>query len=129
MIGFGAETDQAVTMGDVYQEVDTIRKKHNISQFMSKSVSRKYAFELGTIPAESDYLKVLYPFNGLTLNLIQRSRTSFQPIRKDFFSCLWHQIICFRIILIEEKINGSLLDQNYGCSSESQKCKWKGPIP
>jgi DNA polymerase alpha subunit A len=26
-------------------------------------VSRKYAFELPGIPAESDYLKVLYPFS------------------------------------------------------------------
>ncbi|KAL5033467.1 DNA-directed DNA polymerase alpha catalytic subunit pol1 [Batrachochytrium dendrobatidis] len=59
----GIPTDTAVTMADVYQEFDTIRQKHQISEFSSRSVSRKYAFELPNIPSESDYLKVLYPFS------------------------------------------------------------------
>ena len=50
-------------MADVYNEFDALRKSRKISGFASKTVSRKYAFELPDIPAESDYLKVLYSFS------------------------------------------------------------------
>ena len=58
------ETDRDVTMGDVYQEFDKLRKSLNIREFGSCSVSRQYAFELSGIPQESEYLKVVYPFAG-----------------------------------------------------------------
>lgn len=50
-------------MGEIYKEFDELRRRHKISSFASKPVSRKYAFELPDIPAESDYLKVVYPFS------------------------------------------------------------------
>ncbi|KAJ3366619.1 DNA-directed DNA polymerase alpha catalytic subunit pol1 [Kappamyces sp. JEL0680] len=81
----GNETEQAVTMGDVYQEFDQVRKSFKVSSFMSKPVSRKYAFELPNIPAESDYLKVLYSYaepelpsnlTGKTFSHVFGTRTS-----------------------------------------------------
>lgn len=63
MLASGNETDQDVNMGLVYKEFDEIRKSFKVSNFASKSVSRKYAFELDGIPAESDYLKVVYAFS------------------------------------------------------------------
>lgn len=50
-------------MGEIYKEFDELRRRQKISTFASKPVSRKYAFELANIPAESDYLKVVYPFS------------------------------------------------------------------
>ena len=35
-----------------------------IAKWASKSVVRKYAFELPGVPAEASYLKVVYPFTG-----------------------------------------------------------------
>ncbi|KAJ3412036.1 DNA-directed DNA polymerase alpha catalytic subunit pol1 [Chytridiales sp. JEL 0842] len=56
------ETDIEVTMKDVYDEVDGIRSKYHIQEFFSRPVSRKYAFEIPGIPAESDYLKIAYSY-------------------------------------------------------------------
>jgi DNA polymerase alpha subunit A len=61
----GNETDTDVTMGDMYNEFDQIRKKSMIREFESCVVSRQYAFEIPGIPLESDYLKVVYPFTGI----------------------------------------------------------------
>ena len=47
---------------DVYEEVSELFSKHRITKYASKKVSRKYAFELHDVPAESDYLKVLYDY-------------------------------------------------------------------
>ncbi|KAJ3052467.1 DNA-directed DNA polymerase alpha catalytic subunit pol1 [Rhizophlyctis rosea] len=58
----GHETDVEVTMGDVHKEWNELRRKYRIGEFKSVTASRKYAFEIPGIPAESEYLKVLYPF-------------------------------------------------------------------
>ncbi|KAJ3040455.1 DNA-directed DNA polymerase alpha catalytic subunit pol1 [Rhizophlyctis rosea] len=58
----GHETDVEVTMQDVWAEWGELRKKHRIGTFKTKPVSRKYAFEIPGIPADSEYLKVLYSF-------------------------------------------------------------------
>jgi DNA polymerase alpha subunit A len=71
----GRETDIEVDIPSVYKEFDALRKKHKIKTFSSKVVSRKYAFELDDIPAESDYLKVVYPFSEPELPLDCRGAT------------------------------------------------------
>ncbi|KAJ3196293.1 hypothetical protein HK101_009401 [Irineochytrium annulatum] len=53
---------EEISMGDVYAEFDSVRKKFKIKEFMSRPVTRKYAFEIPGIPVESEYLKVVYPF-------------------------------------------------------------------
>ncbi|RCH81402.1 DNA polymerase alpha catalytic subunit, partial [Rhizopus azygosporus] len=58
----GKETDQEVDIADVYAEVSDLFSKRRITKFASKKVTRKYAFELPDVPAESDYLKVLYDY-------------------------------------------------------------------
>lgn len=68
MIEFKNETDREVSISDVYQEIDALRKAHDIKEFDSCCVSRKYAFEIPGIPSESDYLKVVYSFDGMVLD-------------------------------------------------------------
>ncbi|XP_077199119.1 DNA polymerase alpha catalytic subunit isoform X2 [Paroedura picta] len=57
----GKETENSVTMMDVYQEFnDKIAEKYKIMKFKSKKVEKNYAFEIPDIPAKSDYLEVRY---------------------------------------------------------------------
>ena len=51
-------------MEDVRREIEFICLKHKIMSITSKTVFRKYAFELPGIPSDSDYLKVKYSFGG-----------------------------------------------------------------
>ncbi|KAI9099252.1 DNA polymerase family B-domain-containing protein [Phlyctochytrium arcticum] len=59
----GHPTDIEVEFSAVYREFDELRRKHNVKEFLSGTVSRQYAFELPGVPAESDYMKVIYPFS------------------------------------------------------------------
>jgi DNA polymerase alpha subunit A len=65
----GTETDIEVEMKDVYDEVDKVREKYKIKTFLSRPVPRKYAFELPGVPAESDYLKVVYSYKGCSTTI------------------------------------------------------------
>ncbi|RCI00936.1 DNA-directed DNA polymerase alpha catalytic subunit pol1, partial [Rhizopus stolonifer] len=58
----GQETTQPVDMAALYAEVSELCSKKRITKFASKQVTRKYAFELQDVPAESEYLKVLYDY-------------------------------------------------------------------
>lgn len=58
----GHETNTLVDMSDVYTEVGDLCSQKRITKFAVKEVSRKYAFELPDVPAEADYLKVLYDY-------------------------------------------------------------------
>ena len=58
-------------MGDVSSEVnDFFKKIFGFQQFIlyTKPVNRKYGFELPDIPAETQYLKVTYPFTRKFFN-------------------------------------------------------------
>ncbi|KAG2457229.1 DPOLA polymerase, partial [Polypterus senegalus] len=57
----GEETDNPVTMMQVYQEFnDKIAEKYKIMKFRSKKVEKNYAFEIPDVPAKSEYLEVRY---------------------------------------------------------------------
>ncbi|KAI8373058.1 DNA polymerase family B-domain-containing protein [Radiomyces spectabilis] len=59
----GNATDEVVTIADVYSELSEVCTKYRITKWASKSASRKYAFEIPGIPAEADYLKVVYAYD------------------------------------------------------------------
>ncbi|KAJ3276787.1 DNA-directed DNA polymerase alpha catalytic subunit pol1 [Terramyces sp. JEL0728] len=92
------ETDYPVSLGDVYLEFDEIRKKYGIKEFASKVVNRKYAFELPGIPAESDFLKVLYSFNEKSL---ESSLTG-----KTFSKVFGTKTSALELLLLKRKIMG-----------------------
>ncbi|KAG0269216.1 DNA polymerase alpha catalytic subunit [Actinomortierella ambigua] len=58
----GEELAQEVTMVDVYTELDEICRSQRISEWESKPVERKYAFEMPGIPQSGEYLKVAYSY-------------------------------------------------------------------
>eukprot|EP00794_Sanderia_malayensis_P010093 gene10093-11124_t len=56
----GKETEEEVTMKDVYEEFNNVASKLKIMSFKCKPCKMKYAFELADVPSESDYLEVIY---------------------------------------------------------------------
>jgi DNA polymerase alpha subunit A len=65
----GRITDEEVNMGDVYNEVDNLMTKLRVGSYRIKPCTRRYAFELPNIPKESEYLKVLYPYDKPPLSM------------------------------------------------------------
>ncbi|KAJ9620331.1 DNA-directed DNA polymerase alpha catalytic subunit pol1 [Knufia peltigerae] len=67
----GRETSEEVEMDDVYGEVDSLMSKMKVTTRKVKPCTRKYAFELPDVPKETDYLKLLYPYdkNSLPIDL------------------------------------------------------------
>ena len=61
------DTDEEVTMEEVYNEVNEILMKHRVTEFRNRPVTKKYAFELTDVPRECDYLEVLYPYSSIAL--------------------------------------------------------------
>jgi DNA polymerase alpha subunit A len=60
----GRDTNEEVSMKDVYEEVDELMGKMNVGMHKIKPCTRKYAFELPDIPKEGEYLKLLYPYTS-----------------------------------------------------------------
>lgn len=56
-----------VEMKDVYDEIDDLMTKLNVSMYKIKACTRKYAFELPEIPKETQYLKLLYPYTSQSI--------------------------------------------------------------
>ncbi|KAL1921703.1 uncharacterized protein VTP21DRAFT_10345 [Calcarisporiella thermophila] len=100
----GNETQSAVSMMDVYEELDAICTRHKIMKWAAKEVERKYAFELPGIPAESNYLKIEYDFDqpqlpsdlsGKTFSRIFGTNTNAQEhfiIKRNLMGPCWLRI-------------------------------------
>lgn len=71
----GRDTDEEVDMEDVYKEVDGLMTKLRVEMHKMKESTRKYAFELPDIPRETEYLKLLYPYDKPALPLDTKGET------------------------------------------------------
>lgn len=71
----GQETSTEVDMSALYSEVSDLCSQKRITRFASKQVTRKYAFELQDVPAESEYLKVLYDYEQPAFTGEEKGRT------------------------------------------------------
>lgn len=71
----GRQTSEEVVMEDVFEEVDTLMSKMKINTRKVKPCNRKYAFELPDVPKESEYLKLLYPYDKTTLPMDLQGET------------------------------------------------------
>jgi DNA polymerase alpha subunit A len=71
----GQQSSDEVEMSDVYEEVDKLMTKFNVTMHKIKPCSRKYAFELPDIPKEADYLKLLYPYDKQQLPMDIKGET------------------------------------------------------
>ncbi|PKY01505.1 DNA polymerase alpha, catalytic subunit [Aspergillus campestris IBT 28561] len=71
----GRETDEEVDMEDVYGEVDDMMSRLKVGMHKIKPCTRKYAFELPGVPKESEYLKLLYPYDKPPLPMDTQGET------------------------------------------------------
>eukprot|EP00117_Sycon_ciliatum_P005097 scpid11208/ scgid3347/ DNA polymerase alpha catalytic subunit; DNA polymerase alpha catalytic subunit p180 len=84
----GQETDEDVTIMDVYQEFnDIVSTKYKIMRYLSKKVTKKYCFDIPGIPASSDYLEIKYSFSYPALPADLSGRT-FSRVFGTSTSCL-----------------------------------------
>lgn len=91
--GKGDRTDLVPSQDDVYREFNERRRQEGVSKLMSKWVKRNYVFGAEGIPnGESEYLKVIYGFDGESQSalpadeadlLLSRARASDQHIWQD----------------------------------------------
>ena len=58
------ETDVVPEKGDVYSDFERIRREIGIKGWKARWVSRKYAFDYKDIPKETEWMKVLYSYEG-----------------------------------------------------------------
>ena len=54
---------EPISFQELQSEGTQIAAQHGITRFGTKQVTRKYAFELPQVPHESEYLKMVYPYN------------------------------------------------------------------
>lgn len=70
------ENGEKVTYEELQAEVAELATNYGISRYGCKMVSRKYAFEIPDVPIESEYLKMVYPYQSspqLPMNLSGRT--------------------------------------------------------
>ncbi|KAK9448679.1 uncharacterized protein V1518DRAFT_417885 [Limtongia smithiae] len=92
----GTVTDIPVTMDDVYEEVANIFKADRV-QWLQKSCVRKYAFELPGVPAECEYLEVLYPYSNKPLPLDLSGKTFSRVFGTD--TALFEQFVLMQRVM------------------------------
>ncbi|KAK5125837.1 hypothetical protein LTR85_012113 [Meristemomyces frigidus] len=93
----GRDTDEEVGMSDVYEEVDKLMTKFKVNMHKIKPCSRKYAFELPDIPKESDYLKLLYPYEKPPLPIDVKGETFSQVFGSN--TSLFEQFVLWKNIM------------------------------
>ncbi|KAH0836440.1 putative DNA polymerase alpha subunit [Lanmaoa asiatica] len=58
------ETDVVPEKGDVYSDFERIRREIGIKSWKARWVTRKYAFDYKEIPKETEWMKVVYSYEG-----------------------------------------------------------------
>lgn len=94
----GNVTDIEPTEDDIYDEFDEVRGKLGIKNFLGKTVTRSYAFELPGVPASGTYLKVKYGFDEPALPSDLQGKT--------FSHAFGTQTNAMELFLIKRKIMG-----------------------
>lgn len=106
-----------VTFEDLQREASEVASKHGISRFGCKKVTRKYAFELPDVPAESEYLKMVYPFNSSPQLPLGLSGQTFSQIFGTNTSAL-------EMLLVKRKIMGPCWLKINPSSINGKSCSW-----
>ena len=110
------ESDYGPTLDDVYDDFDEVRQEAGITSWASKEVTRKYAFELPGVPAETRYLKVVYGFDraflvAVTAGLIDDHHYAEPQLPMDLTGRTFKRVFgtntsAFELFIIKRKIMG-----------------------
>ena len=111
------ETDITPSQMDVFKDVDAVRKQWNIKKWKAKWVKRNYAFGEPDVPTEeTEWLKVVYGFNGMRLHQIcipcgSTNTNPEPPIDADVSSPNFSRIFgkgtsAFELFVLKRKVMG-----------------------
>lgn len=122
----GRDTDEEVDMKDVYDEVDELMSKLKAGMHKIKPCNRKYAFELPDIPKESEYLKLMYPYDKPALSLETTGETFSRVFGAN--TALFEQFVLWKNImgpcwLRIEEVDFSAVNGASWCKFECQASK------
>ncbi|KAL3447498.1 DNA polymerase family B-domain-containing protein [Aspergillus insuetus] len=71
----GQTTGEEIDMEDVYHEVDQMMSRLKVNMHKIKECTRKYAFEMPGVPKETQYLKLLYPYDKPAIPMETKGET------------------------------------------------------
>ncbi|KAL4880462.1 DNA polymerase family B-domain-containing protein [Aspergillus karnatakaensis] len=122
----GKDTDEEIDMEDVYHEVDQMMSRLRVGMHKIKECSRKYAFEMPGVPKETDYLKLLYPYDKPALPMETKGETFSHIFGTN--TSLFEQFVLWKNIMgpcwlkIEEADFGAVNNASW-CKFECQTSK------
>ncbi|KAH7313309.1 hypothetical protein B0I35DRAFT_434837 [Stachybotrys elegans] len=93
----GEETEETVSMMDVYDEIDEMMTKMNVGMYKIKACTRKYAFELPDVPKEAQYMKLLYPYTKPQLDMNMQGQTFSRVFGSN--TALFEQFVLWKNIM------------------------------
>ncbi|KAK6222326.1 DNA-directed DNA polymerase alpha catalytic subunit pol1 [Pestalotiopsis sp. IQ-011] len=115
----GVITDETVENMDVYSEIDELMDKVKIERHKIKSVTRKYAFELPGIPAEAEYMQLLYSYKQPALPM--------ETVGETFSHVFGTNTALFERFVLEKDIKGpcwlKLEDADFGTLKNASHAK------
>ncbi|KAJ1917120.1 DNA-directed DNA polymerase alpha catalytic subunit pol1 [Mycoemilia scoparia] len=111
------QQQQPADMDNVEAETKMILRRHGITKYKSKSVARKYNFEIPGIPSETQYLKISYPFQGTEQLPHDLNGTSFSHVFGTTYSAL-------ELLLLKRRIMGPCWLRIQNISTSSPQISW-----
>lgn len=118
-LSHGLQTSEEVGMEDVFEEVDSLMSKMKINTRKVKPCSRKYAFELPDVPKESEYLKLLYPYDKTTLPMDLQGETFSRVFGTN--TALFEQFVLWKNIMGPCWLN--IEDADFAAVNNASWCK------
>lgn len=115
----GRQTSEEVGMEDVFEEVDSLMSKMKINTRKVKPCTRKYAFELPDVPKESEYLKLLYPYDKTTLPMDLQGETFSRVFGTN--TALFEQFVLWKNIMGPCWLN--IEDADFAAVNNASWCK------
>lgn len=115
----GRETEEEIEMDDVYGEVDTLMSRMKVPTRKVKPCTRKYAFEIPDIPKETEYLKLLYPYDKNALPMDLQGETFSKVFGTN--TALFEQFVLWKNIMGPCWLN--IADADFAAVSNASWCK------
>ncbi|RDA93367.1 hypothetical protein CP533_0312 [Ophiocordyceps camponoti-saundersi (nom. inval.)] len=113
------DTGDQVEMSDVYEEVDDIMTKMKVDIYKIKTCTRKYAFELPDVPKEAQYLKLLYPYTKVQMDIDTSGETFSRVLGTN--TALFEQFVLWKNIMGPCWLK--IRDADFGALKNASHCK------
>ncbi|PFH61789.1 hypothetical protein XA68_16217 [Ophiocordyceps unilateralis] len=115
----GDDTEDEITMSDVYGEVDELMTKMKVDMYKIKPCTRKYAFELPDVPKEAEYLKLLYPYTKAQMDINTSGETFSRVLGTN--TALFEQFVLWKNIMGPCWLK--IRDGDFGALKTASHCK------